>query len=155
MESARMMKMATGNDSPLRQGARTGSRMVFGGYRGLRQRNSRSRFLFGGFYIYRDFWRREQVRGPHGESTRQGRALGGWVHPPPSWASRDSPPVTLRSSVFYIFQKKSPLIFSAFRELLFLHKNNNTVVLVKTASVWVSVGVKTGGSQVGGPELCV
>ena len=40
---------------------------------------------------------------------------------------------------FFIFsRKKSPLIFSAFRELLFQHKNNTTVVLLKTASVRVS-----------------
>ena len=49
MEIAGMMKMATGDGFPLRQGAGTGSRLVFGGYRGLRRRNSRSRFLFGGF----------------------------------------------------------------------------------------------------------
>ena len=42
MESAGMMKMATGEGCPLRQGAKTGSREVFGGYRGLRRRNSRS-----------------------------------------------------------------------------------------------------------------
>ena len=42
MESAGMMKMAIGEGSPLRQGAGTGSREVFGGYRGLRRRNSRS-----------------------------------------------------------------------------------------------------------------
>ena len=42
MESAGMMKMATGEGSPLRQGAETGSRLVFGGYRGLQRRNSRS-----------------------------------------------------------------------------------------------------------------
>ena len=40
MESAGMMKMATGEGFPLRQGAETGSREVFGGYRGLRRRNS-------------------------------------------------------------------------------------------------------------------
>ena len=39
-ESAEMMKMATGDGFPLRQGAGTGSREVFGGYRGLRRRNS-------------------------------------------------------------------------------------------------------------------
>ena len=49
MEIAGMMKMATGDGFPLRQGAGTGSRLVFGGYRGLRRRNSRSRFLLGGF----------------------------------------------------------------------------------------------------------
>ena len=31
MDSAGMMKMATGEGSPLRQGAKTGSREVFGG----------------------------------------------------------------------------------------------------------------------------
>ena len=40
MESTWMIKMATSEGSPLRQGARTGSRLVFGGYRGLRRRNS-------------------------------------------------------------------------------------------------------------------
>ena len=58
--------------------------------------------------------------------------------PPPSWGPRDSPPVDFCSSIFHIFQKNSPLIFSSFRELLFLHKNNTTVVLLKTASVRVS-----------------
>ena len=47
MESVGMMKMATGHGSPLRQGAGIGSRLVFGGYRGLRWRNSRSSFLLG------------------------------------------------------------------------------------------------------------
>ena len=53
MESTGMMKMATGEGSPLWQGARTGSRMVFGGYRGLRQRNSRSIFCSGSFRVRR------------------------------------------------------------------------------------------------------
>src|SRR3990170_4042119 len=61
METAGMMKMATGDGFPLRQGAEKGSRLVFHGYRGLRRRNSRSRFLFVGFYIYRDFWHRFHV----------------------------------------------------------------------------------------------
>ena len=60
------------------------------------------------------------------------------ARPPPSWGPWDSPSVSLRSSIFHIFQKKSPFIFSAFRELLFLHKNNNTVVVLKTTSVRVS-----------------
>ena len=40
MEFAGMMKMATGDGFPLRQGAGTGSRLVFGGYTGLRWWNS-------------------------------------------------------------------------------------------------------------------
>ena len=63
MESAGMMKMATGDGSPLRQGAETGSRFGFGGYRGLRWRNSRSRLFSRGLGIYRNFWRRSHARG--------------------------------------------------------------------------------------------
>ena len=46
MDSAGMMKMATGDGFPLRQGAGTGSREVFGVYRGLRRQNSRSILIF-------------------------------------------------------------------------------------------------------------
>ena len=52
MESAGMMKMATGEGSPLRQDAGTGSRLVFGGYRGLRRRNSRSILFPDVFRVY-------------------------------------------------------------------------------------------------------
>ena len=52
MESTGMMKMATGEGSPLWQGAGTGSRLTFGGYRGLRRRNSRSIVLLEGFRVY-------------------------------------------------------------------------------------------------------
>jgi hypothetical protein len=51
---------------------------------------------------------------------------------------RDPPPVVLGSSIFLLFHKKSPKSFVPFRELLFLHKNNTMVVLLKTASVRVS-----------------
>ena len=54
MESAGMMKMATGEGSPLRQGAETGSRLVFGGYRSLRRWNSRSIVLSHHFRVYGD-----------------------------------------------------------------------------------------------------
>ena len=47
------------------------------------------------------------------------------ARPPSSWAPQDSSPITFCSSIFYIFQKKSPLIFSAFPELLFLHKKQH------------------------------
>ena len=42
------------------------------------------------------------------------------------------------ASIFYIFQKYSPLIFRSFQELLFLHKNNTMAILLKTVSVRVS-----------------
>ena len=52
MEIAGMMKMATGEGSPLRQGAGTGSRLVFGGYRGFWRRNFRSILLPDVFRVY-------------------------------------------------------------------------------------------------------
>ena len=78
MESAGMMKIATGEGSPLRQGAGTRSRLVFGGYRGLRQRNSRSILFLDGFRVYGYIYRRKKsvrgsTRGPRG----WGRAQGG------------------------------------------------------------------------------
>ena len=48
------------------------------------------------------------------------------------------PPVGLGSKNYYIFQNNSPKSIFQFRELLFLHKNNTMVVLLKTASVRVS-----------------
>ena len=77
MESAGMMKMDTGEGSPLRQGAGTGSRLVFGGYKGLRRRNSRSRLCSGSLGIYKSCWRREQVRGVSEAATREGGAPRG------------------------------------------------------------------------------
>ena len=43
------------------------------------------------------------------------------------------PGVDLSSSIFYIFQNNSPLIFRSFRELLFLHKNNNMAILAENS----------------------
>ena len=97
MESAGMMKMATGEGSPLRQGAGTGSRLVFGGYRGLPRRNSRSRLFSGGLCIYRNFWRREQVRGgPRVVHEIGRRTRGGRAHPHPRGR-----PGTLLAQLFY------------------------------------------------------
>ena len=76
--------------------------------------------------------------GTRGGHEIGGRAPAGWARPPLLWGPRDSPLVDFCSSIFYISQKNSPLIFAAFQELLFLHKNNTTVVLLKTASGRVS-----------------
>ena len=128
MESTGMMKLAIDDGSPLRQGAGTGSRLVFGGYRGLRRRNSRSRFLSGSLGIYRRFGVEDKLAGPIGSPRGIGARPGGGGGvgaPPPSWAPRASPPVDFCSNIFYIFQKNSLLIFIAFRELLFLHKKQH------------------------------
>ena len=62
----------------------------------------------------RNKWRRATV-GPRG----RGRALEGWVRPPPSWAG-GWPPCCVRSAKYsHIFWKKSYLNFRAFGELLF------------------------------------
>jgi hypothetical protein len=54
METTGMMKMASGDGFPLRQGAETGSQLVFHGYGGLQRRNSRSLFSTGIFGIFED-----------------------------------------------------------------------------------------------------
>ena len=106
MESAGMMKMAIGEGFPLRQGAGTESRLVFGGSGGLRRRNSRSRLCSGSLGIYERSWRREQVMGVSGLSTRQGARPGGGRAPHP----RGQPGtllVHLRCSVGFFWSKNN------------------------------------------------
>ena len=66
--------------------------------------------------------------------SRRGRG----ARAPPSWAGCGPPGLDSFASIFYIFQKYSPLIFRSFQELLFLRKNNTMAILLKTASVRVS-----------------
>ena len=77
MESTGMMKMATGDGSPLRQGTGKGSRLVFGGSGGLRRRNSRSMFCSGSFRVRRYIWVKGERRWSYGGPTRQGGAPKG------------------------------------------------------------------------------
>jgi hypothetical protein len=137
METAGMMKMATGDGFPLWQGAGMGSRLVFHGYRGLRRRNFRSRFISGGFGIYRRCWRRGQVKGAHEATTRQGACpRGGALHP---CGCLGTPLRYLFVPVFFIFSKNILRKFSAHSEnFYFCTKNDTTVVLLKRASVRVS-----------------
>ena len=55
--------------------------------------------FIGGFGV------EKKLGDPRGAHEAQGRAPGGGACPPPSWGPRASPPVTLRSIIFYIFQK--------------------------------------------------
>ena len=104
MESTGMMKMATGEGFPLQKGDGTGSRLVFGGYRGFQRRNSRSRLVSRGFSIYRRCWSRGQVKGVFGLSTRRGaRPVGG--RPPPSWTPRVPYSMVLKSPVRILLHK--------------------------------------------------
>ena len=88
--------MATGEGSPLRQGAGTGSRLVFCVYRGLRWWNSRSMVFSRGFCIYRNFWRRSHVRGSPSHPWDKGARLGGGHAPHPR-----GKPGTLLAQLFY------------------------------------------------------
>ena len=108
METAGMIKMASDDGFPLRQGVGMGSRLVFHGYRGLRRRNSRSRFLSGGFSIYRSTWRWNQVRGVLEGPTSQGaRPRGGGA---PLWLVASSAFLSCDSSLQYFLY--FPKIFS-------------------------------------------
>ena len=75
-----------------------------------------------------------EPRGPH---NPPGRAWG-VAHLGVLWPARAPPRVVLGSSIFLLFWNKSLKSFVPFWELLFLHKNNTMVVLLKTASVRVS-----------------
>ena len=71
METAGMMKMASGDDFPLRQGAGIGLQMVFLWYRGVRRRRRCSRLISGGFSIYRIFQRWNHEKRSYEGPTRQ------------------------------------------------------------------------------------
>ena len=105
---AGMMKMATGEGSPLRQGAGKGSRLVFGGYRGLRRRNSRSILEVSVFIGI--FGVGLTSGGSPGCPQGRGPRPGGWARPPPSWAARDSSGPTLLLRGLLLVHKKSSKI---------------------------------------------
>ena len=138
METIGMMKMASGDDFPLWQGAGTGSRLVFRGYRGLRRRNFWSRVISGGFWIYRIFGRRFHAKMGHEETTRHQPKLEGagaaWWVVPTSWLFWPSNKASSASFVPKNRQKVSLHL----ENFDFCTKNNTTVVLLKTASVRIS-----------------
>ena len=72
-----------------------------------------------------------------GPTIRQGTPEGGgapwWVVP-----TQVPPPVVLGSRNYILLYKNSLQSFVLIQELLFLHKNNTMVVLLKTMSVRVS-----------------
>ena len=75
--------------------------------------------------------RGHQVGITHLGTLGGGCALVGCAHPGP-------PSVVLGSSIFLYLYKKSSQSFVPIWELLFLHKNNTVVVLLKMASIRVS-----------------
>ena len=84
-----MIKMATGDDSLLRQGVGTGFWLVFGGYRGLRQRNSGLGFFSGVSVFIGIFGVGLTSGGSPSHPRGRGPRPGGRPRPPPSWMARD------------------------------------------------------------------
>ena len=81
------------------------------------------------FIVSGDHQRGHQAGTTHLGAPGEGACPGGLCSP------RGPPPVVIGSSIFLLFWNKSPKSFVPFRELLFLHKNNTMIVLLKTASV--------------------
>ena len=125
MESAGMMKMATGDDSPLRQGAGTGSRLVFSGCRGLRQWTPHLGF-FSGVSVFIGIFGVGLTSGgspsrPRGRGRAQG--VGRTLHPR-GW------PGTLLAQLFY------------FRVFFWFIKNRQKLA-GQLDSVWYSFSVNS------------
>ena len=104
MESAGMMKMATGEGFPLQQGAGTGldwfsvaTEASGGGTPDLLCVLD----VLGYMELYRQ---KKHVRGATG-ATRGRGALGGWARPPPSWSAPVSSDVGSKSIRWVSFQK--------------------------------------------------
>ena len=115
MESAGMMNMAIGNDSPTGRVPEQGPDWYLVAIEACGRGTPDLGYVLEVWGFTREAGVENKSGGPTGSSQGTGERPGGWARPQPLWGPRDSPPVTLRSSVFYIFQKKSPLIFSAFR----------------------------------------
>ena len=114
METAGMMKMASDDDFPLRQGAGTGLQISFLRYRGLRWQNNSSRLNFGGFWIYMIFWRWNHAKMCHrGPTSYQGTATP-WLRPGGLWGPCGSSGTPPKLPGFLYFQKKSSKSFVAF-----------------------------------------
>jgi hypothetical protein len=139
MVATGMMKMATGDDFRLWQGAETWSRLVFRGYRGLQRRNLWSRVISDGFSIYRTFWRWNHAKRSYEGPTRQHHMtppLGRAVLPCGLLVRL----LVLPRSVGGLFwsKKNRQKVSSNSENFYFCTKNNTTVVLLKTTSVRVS-----------------
>ena len=112
--AAGMMKMATGDDFPLRQGTRIGSRLVFGGYRALRQRNLQSSLEV--FLEYLVIYRTKRGCGrpprwaePSWACLGPQARPGGMCPPTPGY-----PQVLLWPILGVLVYKKSPASFAVF-----------------------------------------
>ena len=114
MAAVGMMKMATSDDFPLRQGARTGSRLVFVDTEACDGRTS-DLGLSSGVLEYLTIYRAKRRCGRPPRWAQPNRArLGPQAHPGglcPPWGT---PPVLLWPILCLLVQKKSPKSFTAF-----------------------------------------
>ena len=116
-----MMKMATGEGFPLRQGAEMGldwfsvaTEACGGGTPNL------GYFLEVSVYI-RGFGVENKSGGSPGCPRGREARLGGWARPPPSWATRDSSgPTLLLQGLLLVHKKSSKIGMSIGLRLIFL-----------------------------------
>ena len=138
MASVEMMKMATGDDLPPPAGYWNISRLVFHRYRELRWWSGESRVISDGFYIYRIFWRWFHAKVGHEVRTIHQGVPGGpgtpWWVVPTSWLFWPSHEASSASFV----PKNRQKVSGDSENFHILHKNNTTVVLLKTMLVRVS-----------------
>src|SRR3989337_1933798 len=114
MVAAGMMKMATGDDFPLRRSAGTGSRLIFRGYRGFRRRTS-DLGLPRGFLEYLAIYRAKRRCGrPQRSAQPTWARLGPQARPGGLCSPRSPPLVLLWPNRCLLVQKKSPKSFVAF-----------------------------------------
>ena len=139
MAPPRSSSMAFGDDGPLRQGAREGLYWFLVAIEACGGGTSDLGYFLEVWAFIGEVGVENKLGGPTESPWGTGARPWGWACPAPSWGPRDSPPVTLRSSIFLYFPEKNLRWFSAHSEnFLFLHINNTMVVLLKTKAVRVS-----------------
>ena len=95
-----MMKMATSDDSPLRQGAGQGLDWFLVATEACGGRTPDLGYVLEVWGFIGEVDVENKSGGPTESPQGRGHPRG---RPLPSWGPRDSPPVTLHSNIFYIF----------------------------------------------------
>ena len=96
--------MASGDDGPLRKGAREGLHRFIVATEACGGGTSDLGYFLEVSAFIGEVGVENKSRGPTGSPRGIGARPGGVGAPPPSWGPRDSPSVDFCSSIFYIFQ---------------------------------------------------
>ena len=121
MEIVGMMKMATGEGSPLRQGAGTGSRLVFMATEACGGRTYDLGFFSWVSVFIEIFGVGNKLGGSPSHPRGRGRPQGGRARPPPSWMAQDSSgPTLLLRGLLLVHKKSSKMGTSIGLRLVFL-----------------------------------